>query len=243
VDAAGTTEHVRASRTRAPVISPSILAADFARLGDEVADVAPAIEWIHVDVMDGHYVPNISIGPPVVQSLRAATDRKLDCHLMITDPAQYAPRLLELGAESITFHPEVEEDPLGLVHRLHGSGGRVGVALKPAHPLSMVEELLPHVDMLLVMTVEPGFGGQAFREDCLPKVAEAAAWRREHDASFALQVDGGVADDTIAAAAAAGADTFVAGSSVFNADDRVAAVLRLRELASGATVGVGGGGA
>jgi ribulose-phosphate 3-epimerase len=215
-----------------PVISPSILAADFARLGDEVADVAPAVEWIHVDVMDGHYVPNISLGLPVVASLRAATDRKLDCHLMITDPSTYAPQLVDLGAESITFHPEVDDDPLALVHRLHELEAFVGVAIKPAHPVSMVEELLPHIDLLLVMTVEPGFGGQAFREDCLPKVLEAARWRADNDASFALQVDGGIGASTILAAAEAGADTFVAGSSVFGAEDRVAAANELYTLAA-----------
>jgi ribulose-phosphate 3-epimerase len=208
-------------------VAPSILAADFARLGDEVDDVAPAVPVVHVDVMDGHYVPNISLGPPVVASLRRATDRLLDCHLMITDPGTYAPTLIDLGVESVTFHPEVEDEPLALVHRLHELGGEVGVALKPAFPLTMIEELLPHVDMVLVMTVEPGFGGQAFMPDTVPKVAEAVAWREANGAAYRVQVDGGIALDTIEAAAAAGADTFVAGSSVFGADDRVAAVRAL----------------
>ncbi|TVP67902.1 MAG: ribulose-phosphate 3-epimerase [Nitriliruptor sp.] len=204
-------------------IAPSILAADFARLGAEVAEVAPVVPSIHVDVMDGHYVPNITLGHPVVASLRRATDRQLDCHLMITDPAVYGPQLVDLGADSITFHPEVEDDPLALVHRLHEQGARVGVAIKPAHPVSMVTELLPHVDLLLVMTVEPGFGGQSFLAHAVPKVAEAAIWRREHDARFRIQVDGGIAAGTIDAPAAAGAEIFVAGSSVFGAADRAAA--------------------
>ena len=212
-------------------VAPSILAADFAHLGDEVRDVAPAVPVIHVDVMDGHYVPNISLGPPVVASLRKATDRLLDCHLMITDPATYAPQLLDLGAESVTFHPEVEDDPLALVHRLHEQGGEVGVALKPAFPLAMIEALLPHVDLVLVMTVEPGFGGQAFMGETVPKVAEAARWREANGARYRIQVDGGIALDTIEAAAAAGADTFVAGSSVFGARDRVAAARELLERA------------
>lgn len=212
-------------------VAPSILAADFARLGDEVAEVAPAVPWIHVDVMDGHYVPNISLGPPVVASLRAATDRFLDCHLMITDPRTYAPRFLDLGAESVTFHPEIEDDPRSLIDDLHERGAHVGVALNPTRPLATVEELLPHVDLLLVMTVEPGFGGQAFLADVVPKVAEAHAWREAHGASFRLQVDGGIAPDTIAATARAGADVFVAGSSVFRADDRVAAVRELLAVA------------
>jgi ribulose-phosphate 3-epimerase len=212
-------------------IAPSILAADFARLGAEVAEVAPVVPWIHVDVMDGHYVPNISIGPPVVASLRRATDRFLDCHLMVTDPADYAPRFVALGAESVTFHPEVEDDPRRLIDELHERGAHVGVAVNPTRPLATVEELLPSVDLLLVMTVEPGFGGQAFLAEVVPKVAEASAWRSQHDARFAIQVDGGIGADTIAATARAGADVFVAGSAVFGADDRPAAVAELLAIA------------
>jgi len=215
-------------------IAPSILSADFARLGDEVAEVAPAVSMVHVDVMDGHYVPNITIGQPVVRSLRASTDRLLDCHLMITDPRTYAPQFLELGAESVTFHPEVEDDPLGLVHELHERGGLVGVAIKPAHPLEMVEELLPHVDLLLVMTVEPGFGGQSFLPETVPKVAQAVDWRREHGAGFRIQVDGGISRATIEQTVAAGADTFVAGSAIFGEGDRAEAARELARIAVGA---------
>ena len=215
-------------------IAPSILSADFARLGDEVAEVAPAVSMVHVDVMDGHYVPNITIGQPVVRSLRASTDRLLDCHLMITDPRTYAPQFLELGAESVTFHPEVEDDPLGLVHELHERGGLVGVAIKPAHPLEMVEELLPHVDLLLVMTVEPGFGGQSFLPETVPKVAQAVDWRREHGAGFRIQVDGGISRATIEQTVAAGADTFVAGSAIFGEGDRAEAARVLARIAVGA---------
>jgi ribulose-phosphate 3-epimerase len=158
-------------------VAPSILAADFARLADEIASVAPAVPMIHVDVMDGHYVPNITIGPPVVRSLRAVTDRLLDCHLMVSDPRRYGLECVEHGADSVTFHPEVVDDPRALVDALHERGAQVGVALKPALPLSLVTELLPHVDLLLVMTVEPGFGGQAFLPEAVPKVAEALAWK------------------------------------------------------------------
>lgn len=217
-------------------IAPSILAADFARLGAEVAEVAAVVPSIHVDVMDGHYVPNISLGHPVVASLRKATDRWLDCHLMITDPARYAPGLVALGADSVTFHPEVEDDPVALIERLHDQGAQVGVAIKPAHPLALVHELLPHVDLLLVMTVEPGFGGQSFLVHTMTKVVEAAAWRAEHGARFRLQVDGGIAPDTIAAAARAGAEIFVAGSSVFGAADRPAAVRDLLDRAAAAVL-------
>ncbi|MEY3019450.1 MAG: ribulose-phosphate 3-epimerase [Actinomycetota bacterium] len=215
-------------------IAPSILAADFARLGAEVAEVAPVVEWVHVDVMDGHYVPNLSLGVPVVASLRRATDRRLDCHLMITDPSIYAPRFVALGVESVTFHPEVEEDPRALVDRLHDLGAEVGVALKPAHPLDDVLELLPHVDLLLVMSVEPGFGGQAFQPEVLPKVAAAAAWRAANAAGFRIQIDGGIGPDTVAAAAAAGAELLVAGSAVFGTEDRVAAVRELEARARAA---------
>ncbi len=215
-------------------IAPSILSADFARLADEVDSVGTEIGAIHVDVMDGHYVPNISIGPPVVASLRSATSHRLDCHLMVTDPGRYGPRLAELGAESVTFHPEVEDDPRALVDELHGHGIDVGVAIKPAHPVAMVAELLPHVDLLLVMTVEPGFGGQPMITDALQKVAEARRVRRDHGYRFRIQVDGGIGPGTIGAAAVAGAEDFVAGSAVFDRDDRAAAVTELAELARNA---------
>ncbi len=216
------------------IISPSILAADFARLGTEVDDVAPAVEWVHVDVMDGHYVPNITLGNPVVASLRAATELVMDMHLMITDPRTYAPQYVQLGAESITFHPEVEDDPLGLVEDLRTMGARVGVAVKPDHPLASVEPLLPHIDMLLLMTVEPGFGGQSFRRDVVSKIVEAATWRDANDATFRIEVDGGIDPDTATVVAQAGADTLVAGSSIFGRDDRVAAANAIRAAAEAA---------
>lgn len=222
------------------VLAPSILSADFARLGEEIRTVEPAVPWVHVDVMDGHYVPNLTIGPPVVRAIRGATDRFLDTHLMITDPRTYAPQFVAAGSDSVTFHPEVDDDPVDLVHRLHEDGAQVGVALKPAQPLSMVTELLPHVDLLLVMTVEPGFGGQSFMHDVVPKIAEADAWRRDHDADFRLEVDGGIAEDTVALTVEAGADTFVAGSAVFRHDDRVAAVHRILDAARTATAGATG---
>ncbi len=213
------------------IVSPSILAADFARLGAEVADVADHVEWVHVDVMDGHYVPNITLGNPVVASLRAATDLVFDMHLMITDPRTYAPQFVERGAESITFHPEVEDDPLGLVEELRSMGAKVGVAVKPDHPLATVADLLEHIDLLLLMTVEPGFGGQSFRADVLPKVVEAATWRTANDAAFRIEVDGGIGPETAAVVAAAGADTLVAGSSIFGRADRAPAAAASRSAA------------
>jgi ribulose-phosphate 3-epimerase len=216
---------------RDPLVSPSILSADFARLADEVAEVAPVVPWLHVDVMDGHYVPNLTIGPPVVRSLRRATDLYLDCHLMITDPRTYAPQLVDAGADSITFHPEVEDDPLELLELLRDRGCQAGVAIRPHQPLSLIDELLPHLDLLLVMTVQPGFGGQAFMADVVPKIAEAYDARDRLGADFRIEVDGGIARDTIASTASAGADTFVAGSAIFGRDDRAAAARELLELA------------
>lgn len=222
------------------VLAPSILAADFSRLGDEIRSVEGAVEWVHVDVMDGHYVPNITIGPPVVKGIRGVTTRFLDTHLMIDDPRTYAPQFIAAGSDSVTFHPEVDDDPRGLIDRLHEDGAQVGVAVKPAQPLSMVTELLPHVDLLLVMTVEPGFGGQSFMPEVVDKIAEAHAWRLDHGASYRLEVDGGIAEDTVAATVRAGADTFVAGSAVFKHDDRPAAVRRILDAARAARVAVAG---
>lgn len=213
------------------VLSPSLLSADFARLADEVADVAPKVDWLHVDVMDGHYVPNITLGPPVVRSLRRATDRFLDCHLMITDPRTYAPQFLDAGAESVCFHPEVDDDPVSIVHELHERGAHVGIAIKPKLPLAQFAELLGHVDMVLLMTVEPGFGGQSFIPEVLPKVAETARWRDEHGARFRIEVDGGIKRDTVAGSVAAGADTLVAGSAIFDHHDRHAAIDDLLAIA------------
>ena len=212
-------------------IAPSILSADFARLADEMAELADTVETLHVDVMDGHYVPNLTIGPPVVKSIRAATDRFLDCHLMIADPRTYAPQFIDAGADSVTFHPEVEDDPRELIERLHEQGAQVGVAVRPHQPLSLVEELLGDIDLLLVMTVQPGFGGQAFMDDVVPKIAEAHRWRVDHGARFRLQVDGGITTDTIAETVRAGADTFVAGNAIYGKADRIEATTTLLEVA------------
>jgi ribulose-phosphate 3-epimerase len=215
-----------------PEILPSILACDLSRLADAVDALGPDVRTLHFDVMDGHYVPNISFGQPVLRSLRAAWTGDLDVHLMILEPARYAVEFAEAGATSIAFHPEVEEDPLGLVHRLHAAGVRVGVGVRPEHPLATVMDLLPHVDVLLLMTVNPGFAGQAFLTEVLPKVSEAHDLRASERLGYRIQVDGGVTTSTIEAAAAAGADWFVAGTSVFAAADPAAAATDLRERAS-----------
>lgn len=202
------------------ILSPSILSANFADLGAEIADVASEVPWVHVDVMDGHYVPNLTIGPPVVGHIRKATDLFLDTHLMIADPDTYAPQFVEAGCDSVTIHPETSADADALIDKLHEMGAKVGVALKPAHPVSMIEALLPKVDLVLVMTVEPGFGGQSFMADQVEKIEFFDRWRRDNHSDFRLEVDGGITVDTVGACITAGADTFVAGSAVFNKPDR-----------------------
>ena len=218
----------------APEILPSILACDLARLADEVARLGPSVRTLHYDVMDGKYVPNISFGQPVMRSLRAAWDHDIDVHLMIVDPARYAGEFVAAGASSVAFHPEVEDDPLALVRALRAQGVRVGVGVRPEHALETVEQLLPEIDILLLMTVNPGFAGQAFLTDVLPKITEAYDRRAEGGLDFRIQVDGGVTAATIVDAAAAGADWFVAGTSVFAAEDTAAAAVDLEARASGA---------
>ena len=215
-------------------ISPSILSADFARLGEEIARV-PDADWIHVDVMDNHFVPNLTLGLPVVESLRAATSTPLDCHLMITDPDRWAPGYAEAGAGSVTFHAEAVKAPVRLARTLRGLGARAGLAVNPATPITPYADLLPDLDMLLIMSVEPGFGGQPFLDMVLPKISEARAMVRRHGGDIWVQVDGGVSETTIERCAAAGADVFVAGSAVFGADDPDRMVRRLRELATSAS--------
>jgi len=210
-----------------PEILPSILACDLANLSESVAGLGPDVGTLHYDVMDGRYVPNISFGQPVMRSLRKVWRGDLDVHLMIVEPSRYALEFAEGGATSVAFHPEVEDDPRGLIERLRARGVRVGVGVRPEHELAAVAELLPHVDILLLMTVNPGFAGQAFLTDVVPKITEAHDLRRAEGLVFRIQVDGGVTSDTVTTAAAAGADWFVAGTSVFAAPDPAAAATDL----------------
>jgi ribulose-phosphate 3-epimerase len=214
-------------------ISPSILSADFARLADEVAAV-PSADWIHVDVMDNHFVPNLTLGLPVVEALVKASPRPLDCHLMIADPDRWAPGYAEAGAGSVTFHVEAAHAPIRLARAIRSAGARAGMALKPATPIEPYEDLLPELDMILLMTVEPGFGGQKFLDVVLPKIRRARQMIDRHGGSVWLQIDGGVAADTIERCAEAGADVFVAGSAVYGAKDPDRAIQALREQAEAA---------
>ena len=220
----------------APRINPSILAADFVNMQADLARIATA-DLAHVDVMDNHFVPNLTFGPQMVERIQATSPIPLDVHLMITDPDRWAPGYAELGAASVTFHLEAASDPIALARRLRAIGARAGVAVKPATGVEQLYDVLDEFDQILVMTVEPGFGGQGFMPETMPKLAALAAEARRRGSAVWLQVDGGISDDTIAQAAAAGADTFVAGSAVYGASDIEGAIRGLRERARAASLG------
>lgn len=208
-------------------IAPSILSCDFARLADEAARMARCgADWLHVDVMDGHFVPNLTIGAPVVKALRAVTELPLDCHLMIDEPLRYTPDFLKAGADLVTFHVEAQGDPRETAAAIRAGGAKAGLAIKPGTPAEAGLELLDAVDMILVMTVEPGFGGQSYMADMEGKIRAFAA--AIGDRPIDLQVDGGLSPKTVGHAAGAGANVIVAGSAVFGAPDAAEAIAALR---------------
>ena len=212
-------------------INPSILAADFANLEDELGRIRTA-DLVHVDIMDNHFVPNLTFGLPVVERLLQVTQLPFDVHLMIDDPERWAPGYAEAGSYSVTFHAEATADPVALARRLRSIGARAGIALKPGTDVEPYLELLPEFDQVLVMTVEPGFGGQSFMGSTMPKLGRLADAVRASGLDIWLQVDGGITEETIVIAAEAGANTFVAGSSVFNAADPAGQIARLRAAAN-----------
>lgn len=210
-------------------IHPSILSADFANLESELATISEA-DAAHVDVMDNHFVPNLTLGLPIVQRLFEVSKLPLDIHLMIEDPDRWAPAYAEVGCDSITFHLEAAKDPVALARRIREIGCKAAIAIKPNTPFSDVQELLGEIDMLLVMTVEPGFGGQKLIPETVAKVSQARTALQARGLTIGIQVDGGVTESNIQQLAEAGADVFVAGSAVFNAENRNLEIAKLRNL-------------
>lgn len=214
-------------------INPSVLSADFVNMQDGLDAIATA-DLAHIDVMDNHFVPNLTFGPQMVSRIQDVSPIPLDVHLMIENPERWAPGYAELGAYSVTFHAESTADPVSVARRLRDIGARAGLAVKPGTPIEPYLELMPEFDQILVMTVEPGFGGQAFIADVMPKLGLLREARSQRGLDVWLQVDGGITLDTIVVAAEAGADTFVAGSSVYNSENPEAAIASLRSAAHSA---------
>lgn len=211
-------------------INPSILSADFVNLERDLGHISNA-DFVHVDVMDNNFVPNLTFGPQMVSRIVDVSPVPLDVHLMIQDNDRWAAGYAELGAQSVTFHVESTRDPVAVATRIRQIGSRAGLALRPGTSFESVRDIAHHFDQILVMTVEPGFGGQKFMEDQIHKIHEVAQFKRDMGTTFWIQVDGGIDTDTICRAAEAGADTFVAGSAVFSVDNPAMAVEKLRKLA------------
>jgi len=208
-------------------IVPSILSSDFARLADEIAEIeSGGVNMVHLDIMDGHFVPNITIGPPVVEKLRKHSKLFFDCHLMITDPRKYAPIFIKAGANNLTFHIEVEQDPAELIKMLHDMGATAGLCLNPETPVNAIENVANLADMILVLTVHPGFGAQQFIPEAAKKIIQL---KKILGPEIRIEVDGGMDSQTAPLIVSYGADTIVAGNAIFSKPDRIAAINAIRE--------------
>lgn len=215
-------------------IAPSILSADFSKLGEEIEDVEKGgADYIHVDVMDGHFVPNITIGPLIVEAIKPITNLPLDVHLMIENPDKYIPAFANAGASIITVHQEASVHLHRTIESIKTLGVRAGVVLNPATPAILIKDILAQIDMVLVMTVNPGFGGQSFIHETLRKIEQIASWREELGLSFDIEVDGGVNVNTAQLCTEAGANVLVAGSAIFNQTDRAQAIREIRQSVEG----------
>ncbi|HWP57116.1 MAG TPA: ribulose-phosphate 3-epimerase [Candidatus Acidoferrales bacterium] len=213
-------------------LAPSILSADFSRLGEEIRAVERAgADWIHVDVMDGHFVPNLTIGPVVLESIRKVTRLPMDVHLMITDPDRYAPEFIKAGADWVSVHPDTCGDPVASLEKIRSLGAKASVAVNPDVPLEKIEPLLAHADMVLMMTVFPGFAGQEFIEEVLPNIAKLRALVEGRKLPVLIEADGGIKADNIARVVAAGAEVIVSGSGIFKTPDYGETIRRMRKAA------------